>query len=159
MFDDVFMSCLSCFICFRHSQNSYFESEFFLFYHTDTQYIFCNIFILIFICIYIHNIHNFTHVYIYSLKLCLHCLTLVYVKFLFTLYDKNLIHEISTYTCMLYLIVILVIFKLNFKLLNFLPKQFYQFLWVNTIYNVLPFKQRKWVGLLDVKSYFKRDFL
>lgn len=65
VFDDVFMSCLSCFICFRHSQNSYFESEFFLFYHTDTQYIFCNIFILIFICIYIHNIHNFTHVYIY----------------------------------------------------------------------------------------------
>lgn len=61
-----------------------------------------------------------------SLKLCLHCLTLVYVKFLFTLHDKNLIHEISTYTCMLYLIVILVIFKLNFKLLNFLPKQFYQ---------------------------------
>lgn len=55
VFDDVFKSCLSCFICFRHSQYSFFESEFFLLYYTDTQYIFCNIFKLIFVCIYIHT--------------------------------------------------------------------------------------------------------
>lgn len=110
------------------------------------------------ICMHIHT-HITLPMFIFLWNCVVHCLTLVYIKFLFTLHDKNIIHEISTYTCMLYLIVILVIFKLNFKLLNFLPKQFYQFLWVNTIYNVLPFKQRKWVGLLDVKSYFKRDFL
>lgn len=60
-------------------------------------------------------------IYIF-LKVCLYCLILVYVKFLFILYDKNIIYEISIYICMLYLIVILVIFKLNFKFLNFLLK-------------------------------------
>lgn len=141
MFDDVFKSCLSCFICFRHSQYSFFESEFFLLYYTDTQYIFCNIFKLIFVCIYIT-----LPMFIFLWNCVVHCLTLVYIKFLFTLHDKNLIHEISTYTCMLYLylIVTLIIFKLNFKLLNFLPKQFYQFHWVNTIYFLLN-KESGWV--------------
>lgn len=148
MFDDVFKSCLSCFICFRHSQYSFFESEFFLSYYTDTQYIFCNIFILL-ICMHIHT-HITLPMFIFLWNCVVHCLTLVYIKFLFTLHDKNLIHEISTYT--------FVIFD-SYTVLIFLPKQFYQFLWVNTIYNVLPFKQRKWVGLFAVKSYFKRDFL
>lgn len=144
MFDDVFKSCLSCFICFRHSQYSFFESEFFLLYYTDTQYIFLQ-YLQINVCMHIHT-HITLPMFIFLWNSVVHCLTLVYIKFLFTLHDKNLIHEISTYTCMLYLylIVTLIIFKLNFKLLNFLPKQFYQFHWVNTIYFLLN-KESGWV--------------
>lgn len=48
-------------------------------------------------------------------------------------------------------------FEAKFQALKFLTKTI---LSVSlSSYNILPFKQRKWVGLLDVKSYFKRDSL
>lgn len=139
MFDDVFKSCLSCFITIF----IFWIWIFFIILYRYSIYILQ--YLQINICMHIHT-HITLPMFIFLWNCVVHCLTLVYIKFLFTLHDKKLIHEISTYTCMLYLylIVTLIIFKLNFKLLNFLPKQFYQFHWVNTIYFLLN-KESGWV--------------